>query len=618
MRPIHSLFLSVFLCACAHAQTDLPGPVRALPNSGAATPIASWNKTQTFSASVVAGDPLTNNATITALNSTWNFDRTLLITPLAGSGTRCLQVSSTGQLSAASSGCGSGGGGGGVSSVGLVGTANQVIVSGTSPITSSGTFTLSLPVNFPTLGSVTDGHCTQWSKVSSTLTLVDSGSTCSGGGGGGSVTSIATSSPITGGTITTSGTIACPTCVTSAASLTSTAIMTGAGSQGSQTPSATATLDSSGNLLTPGNIQLFSTSTNRLDLGSTTTVLDGIHLEYSGRKITLENTGAGGVTAVMSPGFFTQFAGNFKTFDYIANVASTGFPEFTLRTTGGTTWFDVNQSGASGFGQMTFYPFSTRGYTTSCLGADVSGNVTQTNGTCMVTNATNQTITSTHIFNNGLDLGTGAAILPVTNHSGSIGSSPSNFLAGMYSDQFITGAFASSDFIRMSYATGINYYSAASSILFNVNSAGQLYAKGSIQTDGNLQSTNMAFGGSGFRCVQSDVSGTLSIAAAACGSGGGGGVTSVTGTSPIVSSGGTTPAISCSTCITTSASFYHGTGQYDFSSASYMQIPVKSGGFGGGDCAAIYNPGTFIVDTSGNYLEVCIGLNRYRVAVVSF
>lgn len=52
--------------------------------------------------------------------------------------------------------------------------------------------------------------------------------------GGGTVTSIATTSPITGGTITTTGTIACATCVTSAASLTSGQLMTGAGGQGSQ------------------------------------------------------------------------------------------------------------------------------------------------------------------------------------------------------------------------------------------------------------------------------------------------------------------------------------------------------------------------------------------------
>lgn len=72
--------------------------------------------------------------------------------------------------------------------------------------------------------------------------------------GTGTVTSIATTSPITGGTIVNTGTIACATCVTSAASLTSTAIMTGAGSQASQTPSATTTLDTSGNLSTPGSI----------------------------------------------------------------------------------------------------------------------------------------------------------------------------------------------------------------------------------------------------------------------------------------------------------------------------------------------------------------------------
>lgn len=75
-----------------------------------------------------------------------------------------------------------------------------------------------------------------------------------GSGGSGTVTSVATTSPITGGTITTTGTIACATCVTSAASLTSTAIMTGGGSQASQTPAATATLDGSGNISTPGTV----------------------------------------------------------------------------------------------------------------------------------------------------------------------------------------------------------------------------------------------------------------------------------------------------------------------------------------------------------------------------
>lgn len=52
--------------------------------------------------------------------------------------------------------------------------------------------------------------------------------------GTGSVSSIATTAPIGGGPITTTGTITCTTCVTSASSLTSGNLMTGAGGQASQ------------------------------------------------------------------------------------------------------------------------------------------------------------------------------------------------------------------------------------------------------------------------------------------------------------------------------------------------------------------------------------------------
>lgn len=71
---------------------------------------------------------------------------------------------------------------------------------------------------------------------------------------GGGVTSVATTSPLGGGTITTTGTLTCSTCVTSSASLTSTAIMTGGGSQGSQTPSSGSTLSSGGNMVLAGTI----------------------------------------------------------------------------------------------------------------------------------------------------------------------------------------------------------------------------------------------------------------------------------------------------------------------------------------------------------------------------
>ncbi len=53
--------------------------------------------------------------------------------------------------------------------------------------------------------------------------------------GTGTVTSIATSTPITGGTITATGTIACPTCVTSAAALTANQLVIGGALQASST-----------------------------------------------------------------------------------------------------------------------------------------------------------------------------------------------------------------------------------------------------------------------------------------------------------------------------------------------------------------------------------------------
>jgi len=56
-----------------------------------------------------------------------------------------------------------------------------------------------------------------------------------GGGGSGTVTSVATAGPLTGGPITTTGTIDCPTCVTSAAALTANELVIGAGSQTSAT-----------------------------------------------------------------------------------------------------------------------------------------------------------------------------------------------------------------------------------------------------------------------------------------------------------------------------------------------------------------------------------------------
>ncbi len=112
-----------------------------------------------------------------------------------------------------------------VMSVGLVGTTNQITVTGASPITGAGSWTLSLPSSL-VLPSGTTGTTQSASDNS---------------------TKIATTAYV-------DNAAGCPTCVTAASTLTSTAIMTGGGSRAAQTPSTTATLSSGGNFSTPGTI----------------------------------------------------------------------------------------------------------------------------------------------------------------------------------------------------------------------------------------------------------------------------------------------------------------------------------------------------------------------------
>ena len=66
----------------------------------------------------------------------------------------------------------------------------------------------------------------------------------------GAVSNIATTSPITGGPITTTGTIACATCVTSAASLTNNQIISGAGGQGIKVNDLSGDVTTSGTMVT--------------------------------------------------------------------------------------------------------------------------------------------------------------------------------------------------------------------------------------------------------------------------------------------------------------------------------------------------------------------------------
>lgn len=108
------------------------------------------------------------------------------------------------------------------------------------------------------------------------------------GGAGGTVTSIATTSPITGGTITTTGTIACATCVTSAASLTLNRLVFGAGSQGVAVGDLTGDVTTSGGKATTigaGKV------TNAMLVSSTITVTGTANrVTVSGSPVSLGGT----------------------------------------------------------------------------------------------------------------------------------------------------------------------------------------------------------------------------------------------------------------------------------------------------------------------------------------
>lgn len=91
------------------------------------------------------------------------------------------------------------------------GTANSAVANSVgwqAPTSVTTPYFASLPGTIPTSGNTI---------LSCTATNPPICSWVAGGGGSGTVTSIATTSPISGGTITTSGTISCPTCATASA-----------------------------------------------------------------------------------------------------------------------------------------------------------------------------------------------------------------------------------------------------------------------------------------------------------------------------------------------------------------------------------------------------------------
>lgn len=86
-------------------------------------------------------------------------------------------------------------------------------LAGHAEATQQSTINTTIPVQGSPITSapVRNNFIAAYNDINNLYTLVGSGG---GGGGSGTVTSVATTSPVTGGTFTTSGTIACPTCAT--------------------------------------------------------------------------------------------------------------------------------------------------------------------------------------------------------------------------------------------------------------------------------------------------------------------------------------------------------------------------------------------------------------------
>lgn len=144
-------------------------------------------------------------------------------------------------------------------------------------------------------------------------------------GGSGTVTSVATTSPITGGTITSTGTIGCATCATAASSLTSTAIVTGAGSQGLQTPSSGATVDASANIVTSGSVTAGSGGSN----AGTVELLEGTAFSLTANAFQIyapADVAAGGLAYVLPAAAATGFllATDSSGVMTLSHVAATG------------------------------------------------------------------------------------------------------------------------------------------------------------------------------------------------------------------------------------------------------------------------------------------------------
>lgn len=361
-------------------------------------------------------------------------------------------------------------------------------------------------------------------------------------GGSGSVTSISTTSPITGGTITTTGTIACATCVTT---------------NTSQTISGQKTISSdllmSANILRTGTGKQIGTTANPfaaviaenlqtsdLTSGATYTLKS---LLFVGRNnLFLTDPVGTNILIYDVPGSgnpLFEFKGDVipqttATYDlgktgnrwndlFTKNGTLTSALTLDWLAGGGARCLTVDNVGVTGAASCAGGGTVTNITTTSPV---VGGTITTTGDiscpTCVTTN-TGQTISGLKTFSIGIAFD--------TDNVYTIGSSTNRVLLES-SSVIVRNSSGSARRCAMRTAD-IQCVNAAAAQVFQVTS-----------DFGQIQSAVLA--GAGVRCLTSDNSGFISVAGGACGL-----VTSVGGTSPISSSGGTTPTVSCPTCVVT-------------------------------------------------------------------
>lgn len=200
--------------------------------------------------------------------------------------------------------------------------------------------------------------------------------------GSGTVTSVATTGPITGGTITGTGTIACATCVTSAAALTSNQLVIGAGSQAS---AALGTLGTTTTVLhgNAGGAPTFAAIVNAditngtiaaakligTDIATVGTITSGT---WTGTTIAVANGGTG-LTSGTSGGILAYTASG--------TLASSGALTANLPVIGGGAGAAPTVGTRSG--NTTKFATSTGSLTNgNCVSLDASGNYVDAGAPC--------------------------------------------------------------------------------------------------------------------------------------------------------------------------------------------------------------------------------------------